>query len=222
MRHSLPAAIAAYGLSLGVAQIDDELPPPVYALLTGLNAATVGIVALAAVQLSQKAITDQLSRLLIFFGATAGMLYNALWYFPVIMFAGGVARIVWDLRLFHASLARLKRRRRQNGNDAEASSSPVEIVQSRRTDLEGDDQGSRIRSGRRSNEDIRNNIAENPGSLHQSLFTWKAGVAIIACFFVIFIILMLLRGLLKTDSRALKLWVNLWLGKWVHSQFSCI
>jgi chromate transport protein ChrA len=47
---SLPGAIAMYGLSLGVQKMPDQLPPIVYALLSGLNASTVGIVALAAVQ----------------------------------------------------------------------------------------------------------------------------------------------------------------------------
>jgi chromate transport protein ChrA len=49
---SLPGAIGMYGLSLGVQQMPDRLPPVVYALLSGLNASTVGIVALAAVQVS--------------------------------------------------------------------------------------------------------------------------------------------------------------------------
>jgi len=41
-----------YALSLGVQHINDRLPNAVYALLSGLNASTVGIVALAAVQVS--------------------------------------------------------------------------------------------------------------------------------------------------------------------------
>jgi hypothetical protein len=39
-----------YGLSIGVQRIEDALPDVVYALLSGLNAATVGLIALAAVQ----------------------------------------------------------------------------------------------------------------------------------------------------------------------------
>jgi len=39
-------------LSVGVSQIDDYLPSPVYALLSGLNAAAVGIIALAAIGVS--------------------------------------------------------------------------------------------------------------------------------------------------------------------------
>lgn len=88
-----------YGLSLGVSSMSDALPRPVYALLCGLNSATVGIIALAAVQLGQRAITDKLSRALVFLGATAGMLYNAIWYFPVLMVAAGVVTIAWDLKL---------------------------------------------------------------------------------------------------------------------------
>lgn len=47
---SLPGATAMYGLSLGVQRMPDRLPAIVYALLSGLNASTVGIIALAAVQ----------------------------------------------------------------------------------------------------------------------------------------------------------------------------
>lgn len=86
---SLPMAIAASGLAVGIGNVGDELPGPVYALLSGLNAATVGMIALAAVQLSNKAITDTLSCILVFLGGTAGMLYNSLWYFPVLMVGGG-------------------------------------------------------------------------------------------------------------------------------------
>src|SRR5437879_4892909 len=87
-----------YGLSLGVSRIDDTLPLPVYALLSGLNAATVGIIALAAVQLAQKAITDKVTRALVFLGGVDGMLYTALWFFPVLMAGAGIVTIVWDFR----------------------------------------------------------------------------------------------------------------------------
>lgn len=42
-----------FGLALGVQKISNVLPGVVYALLSGLNAATVGLVALAAVQVSE-------------------------------------------------------------------------------------------------------------------------------------------------------------------------
>jgi chromate transport protein ChrA len=67
-----------YGLAVGISEVGDTLPGPVYALLSGLNAATVGIITLAAVQLSEKAITDKLTRSLVFLGGAAGMLYVSL------------------------------------------------------------------------------------------------------------------------------------------------
>lgn len=85
-----------YGVSIGVANIGESLPPAVYELLSGLNSATVGIVALAAVQLAEKAITDRLTRVLVFLGAAAGLLYNALWYFPVLMLIAAVTTVVFD------------------------------------------------------------------------------------------------------------------------------
>ena len=94
--YSLPGAIAMYALSLGVQRIDDTLTGPVYALLTGLNASTVGIIALAAVQLAEKAITDKLSRVLVIAGACAGLCYNTLWYFPLLIALGGIITVIWD------------------------------------------------------------------------------------------------------------------------------
>jgi hypothetical protein len=84
-----------YALSLGVQRIDNTLPAAVYALLSGLNASTVGIIALAAVQLAEKAVRDKLSRLLVF-GACAGLCYSALWYFPLLMVVGGFVTTAWD------------------------------------------------------------------------------------------------------------------------------
>lgn len=86
-----------YGLLLGISQVGDRLPAPVYALLSGLNSATVGIIALAAVQLAEKAITDKMTRIAVCFGGAAGILHSSLWYFPLLMVADGLATVVWDL-----------------------------------------------------------------------------------------------------------------------------
>jgi hypothetical protein len=85
-----------YALSLGVQSIGQSLPLPVYPLLSGLNASIVGVIALAAVQLADKAIRDKLTRIQVLFGACAGVCYNALWYFPILMLAGGLASVIWD------------------------------------------------------------------------------------------------------------------------------
>jgi hypothetical protein len=62
-----------YALSLGVERIDETLPKPVYALLSRLNASIVGMIALVAVQLADKAIHGRISRILVIFGACAGL-----------------------------------------------------------------------------------------------------------------------------------------------------
>ncbi|KAF8468956.1 chromate transporter-domain-containing protein [Kalaharituber pfeilii] len=91
-----PGAVGMFALALGIKNVDEKLPTAVYALLSGLNSATVGIVALAAVQLAEKAITDKLSRLLVVLGACAGLCYTALWYFPVLILIGGIFTVAWD------------------------------------------------------------------------------------------------------------------------------
>src|SRR5947209_18328527 len=110
-----------YGLSVGVSHIGESLPAQVYALLSGLNSATVGIIALAAVQLAQKAITDKLTRILVFLGAAAGLLYNALWYFPVLMFLAGCTTVVFDYRILHGSMVWVAGlgRRKKRADEAE-------------------------------------------------------------------------------------------------------
>ncbi|TIC89757.1 putative transporter YwrB [Colletotrichum higginsianum] len=126
---SLPGALGMYGLSVGVSAIGSSLPRAVYALLSGLNAATVGIIALAAVELSNKAITDRLTRTLVFLSAAAGMMYNALWYFPVLMCAAGCATVVHDYRWVHKPARRatgmvralLGKRRERSSAAAEAA-----------------------------------------------------------------------------------------------------
>ena len=94
--HSLPGAAGMFALSIGVQRMNEVLPAAVYAVLSGLNASTVGIIALAAVQLAEKAIRDKLSRVLVILGACAGLCYNALWYFPLLMSLGGLAAVIWD------------------------------------------------------------------------------------------------------------------------------
>lgn len=94
----LPVACIMYGLSLGVQRIGTTLPSPVYAFLSGLNAATVGGIALAAVQLSRKVITDRLTRAILLSSACAGLCYSAMWYYPTLIFGGGFATLLWDSR----------------------------------------------------------------------------------------------------------------------------
>lgn len=188
-----------------------------YALLSGLNAATVGIIALAAVQLSQKAITDKLTRILVFLGATAGMLYNALWYFPLLMFAGGTAAIVWDYRWGHKLFRRLRRNTETINRHHEAapdsmevdegvsSNVPVRRNQARSSNSEGMSRGD---DADLSIEDENRSV---PASIEMRVLSWRLGITVIACFFVTFMIIMIVRGTLKDRPRGFNLFANLYL-----------
>ncbi|KAK9353312.1 chromate transporter-domain-containing protein [Lipomyces doorenjongii] len=130
---ALPGAIGMFVLALGVGQIGNNLPVPVYALLSGLNAATVGVIFIAAIQLSNKAITDKLSLALIFLGGAAGVVYTALWYFPVLMVLGGITAVIYDLRFIQRWWARGKqnfkftlRRRRESEEEPPIQMSNLE------------------------------------------------------------------------------------------------
>ncbi|ORY91695.1 putative chromate ion transporter [Leucosporidium creatinivorum] len=96
-----PGAIIMIGIGFAVKRIPDTLPPIVFGLFTGLNASAVGLVALAAYQLSKKVITDKTSRLLLFFSATIACCYESQWLYPVLMVAGGSTTIIVDSILAH-------------------------------------------------------------------------------------------------------------------------
>lgn len=94
---SLPGAAGMAALGAGVRDFPERLPPIVLALLTGLNAAAVGLIALAAYQLSKAAITDSITRLLVLGSASFGICYHAPWMYPVLVVAGGLSTLVYDV-----------------------------------------------------------------------------------------------------------------------------
>lgn len=224
-----PGAVGMYGLALGIARISDILPAVVYAFLTGLNSGTVGVILLAAVQLSEKAITDKLTRIILSVAGAAGMLYTALWYFPVLMVVGGLATLVWDLKL----LQKLLPKNNQENHDPEGL--PAERIQ----DLDA------ISNTGHSSHDVRTatpslrhitrpetsigrtslnspsspmeiSITDEsprtiPADMHSQMVSWKNGLCLLAGFFISFITLMVLRGTLSAPPLALRLFTNLYL-----------
>lgn len=75
-------------------------------------------------KLAEKAIKDKLSRILVMLGACAGMCYNALWYFPVLIVLGGLVTASWDVQLRQQALRlkkRIQERRRPLDRSTEAS-----------------------------------------------------------------------------------------------------
>ncbi|KAJ5824755.1 hypothetical protein N7447_007095 [Penicillium robsamsonii] len=219
---SLPGAIGMYALSLGVQNMSETLPKPVYSLLSGLNASTVGIVALAAVQLAEKAIRDKLSRILVIFGACAGLCYNALWYFPVMMIIGGLLTSIWDGWLYQRVLrAKIAWRNRHsvpqelnvtNGDTAdtdyitleENTAQMSETTGSRKTDprIEGLPQHTVNTTG-------PTQSAEDPSQQH--VIRIRVGALILVLFFGSFIGILVARSQLAEPPLVLDLFANMYL-----------
>ncbi|KAK6523363.1 hypothetical protein TWF281_001343 [Arthrobotrys megalospora] len=224
---SLPGAIGMYALSVGVQNISDVLPGPVYPLLSGLNASTVGIIALAAVQLAEKAIIDKLTRILVIAGACAGLCYNALWYFPLLMVLGGLATAVWDGWLSQKVgklKVKMRRRKQEPNNDValesatttqavvlEDRSSGNDVVQRRNIGTRSDYTSDADTPGHQSDDSLaaRPSPPETNDKLH--IIKGKVGVAIVILFFASFITILVVRGTLKVRLLALDLFANMYL-----------
>jgi chromate transport protein ChrA len=219
-----------YGLAVGIRRVDDTLPAPVYALLTGLNAATVGIIALAAVQLSQKAIKDKLTRILVFAGGTAGMLYNALWYFPLLMIGGGIVTVIWDgrksiIRFFHTQSP--DEEAGPTGLPGSAEMHHLSRASARSTPKSAHSRRPPAPDEVRSQEGLADTHADTyvsppeeaveqqsrivPGILRNRIFGLKFGFCIALCFFLTFIPVMVLRGVLDEAPRGFRLFANMYL-----------
>ncbi|KAJ3570026.1 hypothetical protein NPX13_g5876 [Xylaria arbuscula] len=207
------------GLCIGVSNVGETLPRAVYALLTGLNASVVGLIALAATQLSQKAITDDVTRCLVFLGGAAGILYTALWYFPVLIVAAGAVTIVHDFRWLHGPLQMLIRiveRGDRGGGDVSGEEGSVvaeteprliapELTQPGATDTTTiaipANQVPR-------SEDHEPRVVPTDRQLNMS---WKVGLVISGLFFISFIIIVVLRATLPGKPVLYSLFSNLYL-----------
>ncbi|KIX06277.1 uncharacterized protein Z518_04252 [Rhinocladiella mackenziei CBS 650.93] len=227
---SLPGAIGMFGLSLGVQHISSVLPGAVYALLSGLNASTVGIVALAAVQLAEKAIKDRLSRILVIFGACAGLCYNALWYFPVLIVAGGIVTAIWDVWL-RQQIVRLRRKWRERRSPprpteagANEAGDSIELRPPQSSISSGLQRraGGTVVSAASPAETAQSKSTETGPSAPMETVTpstdmrshgisIRAGLVIIAVFFASFIAILTTRGLLDSPPRPLDLFANMYL-----------
>jgi chromate transport protein ChrA len=229
---SLPGALGMYGLSIGVSNIGDTLPGPAYALLSGLNASTVGIIAVAAVQLSEKAITDRMTRLLVLLGGAAGILYNALWYFPLLMFLAGCATIVHDYRWLHGPVKTVvgflknPRRRHQAQEPESVNLSPAQSAgqgNNATTTATGTlrDQIDMAARPERENTATTLPVAENVPQIEseprvvpsgRSLnFSWGFGLGIIVFFLITFIVVMVLRGKMRARVYLFSFFANMYL-----------
>jgi len=220
-----------YGLSLGISNIGDRLPPPVYALITGLNAATVGIIALAGVQLADKTITDKITRILVFFGATAGMLYSKLWYFPVLLAVSSLVTFVWDQRWLQKYYSKLRQvptaalTEQQTNADEEANIELTTMTPTARlppATTAGTAELSKLQPIHNTRAITASaSIAHNPSddntnrvipSSHTlNILTWPQGVTILGITLALLILVIVLRSSLKSPHFALSLFNNFFL-----------
>ena len=120
---SLPGAVGMAALAAGVSRIPETLPGIVSALLTGFNAAAIGLIALAATQLGTAASTDTVSRMLVWLSACFGVCYHAPWMYPTLIAVGGLTTLSWDQRRQIKRWARFWRKWRRAGDQPDASSS---------------------------------------------------------------------------------------------------
>lgn len=228
MRFSLPGAFGMYGLSVGISNVSETLPRIAYALLSGLNAATVGVIALAAVELSEKAITDDTTRLLVFFTASAGMLYNALWYFPVLVVGSGAATILFDYRVFHPAVKavvglidKVKGKKGRQGEATEEEGIETEMQTQMRRQQRRSSAGSRSPGEQLAEEEAEaatsTTATENGDEARiippdrQLNMSWKVGLVILASFFLSFTIVMILRSVLHGPPLLYRLFSNMYL-----------
>ncbi|KAE9366472.1 hypothetical protein N431DRAFT_548360 [Stipitochalara longipes BDJ] len=214
---SLPGALGMYGFSVGVSHIGQSLPRQVYALLSGLNSAVVGIIALAAVQLAQKAITDKMTRVLVFLGACAGLLYNALWYFPLLMFLAGCASVTYDYRVLHPTVkCAMTLFRKKKQESPEEQSVELRSVQPQ-TQSPEDARTSKTNEHPTLTKDSASQPTEEapepriiPAARILNI-SWQFGTAVLVVFLLFFIALMILRGVLPKKPLLFSLFSNMFL-----------
>ncbi|KAH8748454.1 chromate ion transporter [Diaporthe sp. PMI_573] len=168
---SLPGALAMYALSVGVSNISETLPRVAYALLSGSTQ------------------QQWMTRILVFLGGAAGMLYNALWYFPLLMLLAGLAAVVHDYRWVHKPVGAIvlffKKTRGPKGQE--------------RVDMDDERTASAADEPRVIPPERRLNMS------------WKLGLGLILAFLASFIVIMVLRGLLVQKLLLYRLFANMYL-----------
>ncbi|BFZ55236.1 hypothetical protein PYCC9005_002276 [Savitreella phatthalungensis] len=200
---SLPGAAGMAGLGAGVRAFPEKLPPIVLALLTGLNASAVGLIALAAYQLSLTAVTDPVSRLIVLASASFGICYHAPWMYPVLIVIGGLCALVYDKRKWVQS--HLPNRRSRT---AETASGPSAIE----LDSLSPAQASDLRGIRRRNPPSQptETIIEDSRRRTELMVPDKRLAVLLGVIFVVSItVLLSVRGRLGGKYRPLDFFANM-------------
>jgi len=151
--------------------------------------------------------------------AAAGMLYNALWYFPVLMVVSGLATVVYDFRWLHrpaGAVARLVvfwKRPRVPGDAVQAELGTELGEQQNEEQRRRSSQPDSASTLPLANGEPISPEAE-PRIIPQALrlnISWQAGTAIIAAFLASFVVVMVLRGVLPSPPRVYAVFANMYL-----------
>jgi hypothetical protein len=209
-------------VAIAISHIPNELPVLVYALFSGLNAATVGVIAVSATILSKGVIRDPLSRALVITAACAAIPYSAIWYFPVLMVAGGVTTLLWDTfrawRTGQTSMTSSRKSRRSRRS----------VEEGRTTRAEENQPTSEIEEVPRSAENQASTsgaghpppYAEEPPEPPPTYFSSpRLGLAIISIFLSAFITILVIRSVIKNPPVLYKMFSNLFLAGYAHRSY---
>lgn len=145
------------------------------------------------------------------------MLYNALWYFPVLMIGGGIATMIWDCRK-----SIINSLHKQIPDEETGSTSQLEHEKMRNIpETAGHDRPASIPATRVVTPDGLTALPQPEAAeqfshtvsrtLSHRIFRWEFGIGIAVCFFLTFIPVMILRGVLKEAPRGFMLFANMYL-----------
>ena len=151
-------------------------------------------------------ITDKPTRILVFPAGAVGLLYKALWYYPVLIFTASLAAVTYDYRWLHRPMQAMK--------------SIFTLARASSVGMENDT----IESGRPGNPDgfitppQGHEMASggDPQSLitpqeYRLKFSWKFGTAIITALVLTSIVVIVLRSVLHDSPILYKLFASLYL-----------
>ncbi|ORY78580.1 chromate transporter-domain-containing protein [Protomyces lactucae-debilis] len=225
---SLPAAMAMLGLALGIRQINDILPEWVYHLLSGLNAAVVGLIAQAGYALAKKAATDTTTVIVLSLSAAIATLYSSQWLYPVLVVSGGLVSFISDNAKAWSEPMRMRfgKTRQQAGLQVEQPEIELESLQTpstaqlrRRTARDVPDVALPSSKSLPPTTTAAVSQAESPlteatnqPQSHMYLNSLRTGYITLAVFALILILTLSITSAVKNPARAILLFRNMLLG----------
>jgi chromate transport protein ChrA len=153
-----------------------------------------------------------MTRILVFLGACAGLLYNALWYFPLLMFLAGCASVTYDFRVLHPTVKwaiRIFQKKKQASPEEQSTELPTIQPEIQRYEHERANQAS---ESTKENDPVQEVPEPRIIPAARTLnISWQFGTVVLVIFLLIFIALMVLRGVLPHKPLLFSLFSNMFL-----------